>query len=473
MSMYRCAACGSSHVVADTKKEGFSVGKGIAGTALFGSAGAVMGVNGKNQIYYHCADCGQTLSYAMPASQKERIDQYLGNPEMYGSLLEAMKNQYPNIEWNKENEVKGIEESADDEMTGTEAAEAIWNYYLKTKIPYVERNQLLDLVFGKSRDTVPTSSALRRLEKRGVLSMEYTDGQTFCSFSSDPEVIKENLKYENNREVAEKIYKEHYVELKEKFLNFIHAKEHFTSTEVTDDVVFEFLVEKNLSDNKEIATFVSRKLIVQARVNNVIATETLDNVVVYTALNEEQVAAAKASDKQKYEDKYVKPYKDAIIKALSNNERKTVAGLAETIDASCQRLSAVCRRMEQNGELEVTETRKKRYFSLPGVSAKLEQREAEEKRKQEEAEQVRKQELESKLDGLKKSLEGLKNELEAQQKIYNENVGKIFGAGAKAKREAKEQMVQIEGQIKSIESDMVQIKGQIKSVCSNKEDLKI
>lgn len=106
-----------------------------------------MGVNGKSQVYYHCAACGQTLSYAMTASQKERIDQYLGNPELYGSLLEAMKDQYPNIEWDsKQVDVNGIVHSSD-ELTGKTAAEKIWNYYLQTKISYIKQDELFESVF--------------------------------------------------------------------------------------------------------------------------------------------------------------------------------------------------------------------------------------------------------------------------------------------------------------------------------------
>ena len=44
MSMYRCAVCGSTHVISDIKKEGYSVSKGFLGTALLGSSRAVMGI---------------------------------------------------------------------------------------------------------------------------------------------------------------------------------------------------------------------------------------------------------------------------------------------------------------------------------------------------------------------------------------------------------------------------------------------
>ena len=86
MALYRCAACGSSHVVGDTKKEEFSVSKAVFGTALFGSLGALMGVKGKAQMYYHCADCGQVLSYPMSQTQKWTIDYALEHKELSSNM---------------------------------------------------------------------------------------------------------------------------------------------------------------------------------------------------------------------------------------------------------------------------------------------------------------------------------------------------------------------------------------------------
>ena len=104
MALYRCAACGSSHVVGDTKKEEFSVSKAVFGTALFGSLGALMGVKGKAQMYYHCAACGQVLSYTMSETQKGIIDYALEHKHMrrYVEDLDNLKKQYAGIEWSED-----------------------------------------------------------------------------------------------------------------------------------------------------------------------------------------------------------------------------------------------------------------------------------------------------------------------------------------------------------------------------------
>lgn len=101
MAIYRCAVCGSSKVVAETKQEGYNKNKGIFGMALFGLGGAVAGASGNTVIYYHCADCGHTLNRCMSGVDKEFLEKYLLEPTnaAYVNRLREYKKQYPNIEW--------------------------------------------------------------------------------------------------------------------------------------------------------------------------------------------------------------------------------------------------------------------------------------------------------------------------------------------------------------------------------------
>jgi hypothetical protein len=99
MSLYRCAVCGSSKVTVESRQEGYNKKKGVIGTVLFGTAGAIAGVNGNVVNYYHCAECGHTLNKPMSNVEKDAIDSYLKNPSIYKNLLNKYKKQYPNIEW--------------------------------------------------------------------------------------------------------------------------------------------------------------------------------------------------------------------------------------------------------------------------------------------------------------------------------------------------------------------------------------
>ena len=101
MSIYRCAVCGSSRVVPETKQEGYNKKKGIMGMALFGLKGAVAGTSGNTVVYYHCAACGHTLNKCMSEIDKKFLEQYLLKPTDEVSImrLREYKKQYPNIEW--------------------------------------------------------------------------------------------------------------------------------------------------------------------------------------------------------------------------------------------------------------------------------------------------------------------------------------------------------------------------------------
>ena len=95
----RCAACGSPRVVVDHKSEGYSLSKGVAGSLLLGPGGAVAGINGKKSSYYHCPDCGQTLSYSMGSFIVKMINEDIENPNERIESLRKWKKEYPNIEW--------------------------------------------------------------------------------------------------------------------------------------------------------------------------------------------------------------------------------------------------------------------------------------------------------------------------------------------------------------------------------------
>lgn len=91
MSLYRCAACGSPNVAKVEKNDGFSYGKALVGTAVFGTIGAVAGINGKKRYVYSCPDCGKILPNPMDDITKDKIDLVMTNPDLLASKI------YPTI----------------------------------------------------------------------------------------------------------------------------------------------------------------------------------------------------------------------------------------------------------------------------------------------------------------------------------------------------------------------------------------
>ena len=103
MSLYRCAVCGSPNVVKIEKNDGFSYSKALAGTVVFGTVGAVAGINGKKSYAYSCPDCGTTLPQPMDSITKEKIDLVMTNPEVLVPVLYPdIYNKYPYLQKNRD-----------------------------------------------------------------------------------------------------------------------------------------------------------------------------------------------------------------------------------------------------------------------------------------------------------------------------------------------------------------------------------
>lgn len=80
MAAYRCAFCGSPNVIKNENNAGFSYKKALVGTAVFGTVGAVAGINGKKTIEYVCPDCGHTSPNPMDAASQDMADVVLALP---------------------------------------------------------------------------------------------------------------------------------------------------------------------------------------------------------------------------------------------------------------------------------------------------------------------------------------------------------------------------------------------------------
>ena len=91
----------------------------------------------------------------------------------------------------------------------------------------------------------------------------------------------------------------------------------------------------------------------------------------------------------------------------------------------------------------------------------------EQKDKLDEAEK-KKEPFISQLSGLKSEEQRLVVSLKEQQNIYDENASKIFGAGAKKKKDAKQKMIEIENSLRSIKS---QIEEKEKAIVSIDEEI--
>lgn len=266
MAIYRCALCGSSRVAVDTQKEGFSVGKGIVGTALFGPAGALMGVNGKEQLYYHCAACGQTLSYPMSEITKNSIDRMLLNPQAFTSLLKKEKEQYPNIEWNDDS----MEDSAASLLNadislghqGEILAKKILEYCSSHHITRIKKSDLTDnREIFRNFSYSEEEAAFSLLKQKGILTEDVIDQSYFLNFSYNPNEMRENITNQDATKIAADIRKEHDDELLALFLKYMGNFETITFGKASDGMVKE-IIDNNFTDNEDVAQIIARLVII-------------------------------------------------------------------------------------------------------------------------------------------------------------------------------------------------------------------
>lgn len=235
MSLYRCAMCGSTKIVLETKQEGYNKKKGIWGAVLFGGIGALAGTSGNTVTYYHCGDCGAVLNRTMLPFEKESIERCLASPDTFESSLKSYKEQYKNIEWEEKKEV--IKSNEGDSSLIEQDEDCIIQYMKKKGIP-VRHDELAKQVQGTPY------FAIKTLQERGVLKCEKIGEDLFYILVTDIEEMKELASKElatkkarqcaHNIDVAiiEKMLSEHEFMTCEEFYEYLKENNYLTENVV-------------------------------------------------------------------------------------------------------------------------------------------------------------------------------------------------------------------------------------------------
>ena len=262
MSMIRCAACGSNNVATEKRKEGYSIKKGILGQALFGLGGAAMGVNGKEQIYYHCAICGQTINHPLDYDLALEIDKAIENRDI--QKIENFRIKYPNIEkieTTKNNFFVGFDSEDEEEIKGILKQKI--KEYLVTKL-YVERSDIQKYIvnsflgiggWSNQKLSAVTYKVLNELTDDGFLIYKdiEEDGENkyYYRLPTDPEealkIRQEKMKEEENRNlgrhIRQLVIKEILINDADKYKDF-YEKYKKEEREENKDKILEELAQK-------------------------------------------------------------------------------------------------------------------------------------------------------------------------------------------------------------------------------------
>lgn len=322
MSLYRCAMCGSSKIVLETKQEGYDTKKGIWGAVLFGGIGALAGTSGKTVTYYHCGDCGQVLNRTMMSVEKDSIDRCLDNPVIYESSLKRYKERYRNIEWEEP-----ISVPVSIQLQVSDIEEHIIEYVKKLGIPVTMEN-LQEKLRDITEDIFDLGHAIENLEKRGILKSEKIANEYCYILVTDIEEVKEiALKNAASEKAKELVRSKDYIPI---------VKEILLDTSMTWEEIYNYLkannhlskdVLKEEKGNSYIPLYFTKTLIRKLRTADIGSKTRIDPIVIEndryrikttTEINDSKVSAKHNADAQiSKEIDTLKP----IIEILRNAEK--------------------------------------------------------------------------------------------------------------------------------------------------------
>lgn len=188
---FRCPWCGSSAVSTETKKEGYDIKKGLIGTALFGTGGAVMGINMNEKKYNYCQMCRKTFTQCMPVATIKDIERLLRDSNGDHPLLKMYKNHYPNFEMDNIINANNNSSVNIDKLSAEELADTLYEYCKKYQIKEIKEDDLCNRIAGKMIGRA--FEALRILEKRGVAKYNSEKKDLWYNFYLTEEEIEKNL----------------------------------------------------------------------------------------------------------------------------------------------------------------------------------------------------------------------------------------------------------------------------------------
>ena len=518
IAIYRCAACGSPRVKADEKCEGYSITKGIVGTAIFGNVGAVAGINGKKKTYYHCPDCGTTLSYPMGRTILNVINEYISNPSANESALRSWKKNYPNIEWVDPKALSDdvvlsvadpdqaalLELSAKIpdisamplEQVQNIIAKKILKYHEITGCRYATEEEVQNAIgYNKYRtsnnegvfiEAFPVAEV--KLQQADDIDYETIDGVSRYVFLTSEEK-KDRAKLKLTMQTAVALYKKNENTIYQGILNTLPKSVWITYSECKN-IFVDYVFERAISDDIQIVDRLFNRWRQEAIRNNDLMEQTSeDGGIMYSITDEEsklneeerkakerinvlleqsnkaaEIASQKVSDAKKLME-FMKGKLPVEKTAFTEDELTTIRFRDDLLKNAygTTEFEELLYWSVYAGLLEFDGMK----FILPGKSQAENDLYKEQRDKLDEAEKKKKPFI-SQLSGLKSEEQQLVVSLKEQQNIYDENASKIFGAGAKKKKDAKQKMIEIENSLRSIKS---QIEEKEKAIVSIDEEI--
>lgn len=134
-------------------------------------------------------------------------------------------------------------------------------------------------------------------------------------------------------------------------------------------------------------------------------------------------------------------------------------------------LTSIVKTLEREKRVVLKVEKKRNYYAIAGIEEILEKKRIEEEKKREEQRRIQRENINKQIEEVEakynKELEKLQKQLSEQEAIFEANRSKIFGAGAKAKKEAKQQIENYSNQIATMRRDYMTKKSSLEAELQN------
>jgi len=450
----RCAICGSKNVVKEFKKEGYDVTKGVVGTVLVGIPGALAGAGGKDVTYYHCADCGQVMNRPMYQVTSDWIDKLLENPDMWKEALKSEKAMYKNIEWDENSIDTQTQQISQANLSYEEKHEIEIRKYMEKivqklqQVPYIEFDEIWD------DDNFASNDAVMRLYEQGRTVWETINSVKYWRLVTDPNEMRQLFIERQTEKYMQVLVSENSDMYKKLFLDNIERGKYYTKDECYDIIKKVFGDKIDFEAPYYLETFhdylMGQLYKYKIEVNNTIVFKTEEEFLEDKRKEEEE--KRKEEEAQARADENLK---QMILDFLTRSEKyyaiaEMIRESKELSECTMQKLTPILKELQQEGRVDLKVEKKRNYYAIAGLDEILRKKSEEQRRIK--TEKITKQ-LKEEEEKYNNKLEALQKQLSEQEAIFEANRSKIFGAGAKAKREAKRNIEYYNNQITKLKSD--------------------
>ena len=466
----RCAVCGSKNVVKEFKKEGYDVKKGVIGTVLVGVPGALAGAGGKDVTYYHCADCGQVMNRPMYQVESDWIDKLLENPKQWSELLKKKKEEYKNIEW---------DESADITKTSASSSQDLEDMIVNALIQsnnLLDKKRLMKKCNISDEIDLEFDGAIRNLEDFGRVVCKSVDSEEYVELITDTnEILRLYSMRKAEIEASRILHPKKEDEYFQMFIDNMEKGKQYSDEEIKK-CVEETFKDKIVSDNPYMMSAFMSRLMFLLRRRKVIVRNSNNTFSIQSVEKAKEDFTSLVENKKRELEEKTQQENQLRRQAILNYLTKTLeyASIIDLIEKSeqpsqcgSQHLTPILNEMLNEGLIEVMVEKKRNYYGIAGIKQKLEQKRIEEEQRREEQRRIKRENINKQIkaeeEKYNQELETLQKQLSEQEAIFEANKSKIFGAGAKAKKEAKQSIEYYSNQIEKLKQDYLNKKSSLQA----------